>query len=78
MSRYYLYILKTAFPSGSVVKILPVMQETRVQPLFGEDLLKEGMTTHSSIAWSIPMDRGIWQAAVHGSQSDMSERLSIA
>ena len=28
---------------------------------------KRGMATHSSIAaWRIPMDRGIWQAAVHG------------
>ena len=49
MSRYYLYILKRGFPSGSLVKNLPVMQETWVQPLVGEDLLEEGMTTHSSI-----------------------------
>ena len=29
--------------------------------------LKEGMATHSSIlAWRIPMDRGAWQATVHG------------
>ena len=38
------------------------MQETlemRVQSLGGEDLLEEGMATHSSIlAWRIPMDRG--------------------
>ena len=27
----------------------------------------EGMATHSSIlAWRIPMDIGVWQAAVHG------------
>ena len=32
-----------------------------------EDPLKEGLATHSSIlAWQIPMDRGAWQAAVHG------------
>ena len=32
-----------------------------------EDPLEEGMTTHSSIlAWKIPMDRGAWQATVHG------------
>ena len=32
-----------------------------------EDPLEEGMTTHSSIlAWRIPMDRGVWQATVHG------------
>ena len=27
--------------------------------------LEEGMATHSSIAWRIPMDR-VWWAAVHG------------
>ena len=32
-----------------------------------EDPMKEGMATHSTIvAWRIPMDRGAWQAAVHG------------
>ena len=32
-----------------------------------EDLLEEGMATHSSIvAWGIPMDRGTWQATVRG------------
>ena len=32
-----------------------------------EDPLEEGMTIHSSIlAWRIPLDRGAWQAAVHG------------
>ena len=31
-----------------------------------EDLLEEGVATHSSIlAWRIPMDRGVWQASVH-------------
>ena len=29
--------------------------------------LEEGMATHSSIlAWRIPMDKGTWQAMVHG------------
>ena len=32
-----------------------------------EDLLEEGMATHSSIlAWRIPLDRGAWQATVPG------------
>ena len=32
-----------------------------------EDPLEEGMATHSSIlAWRIAMDRGAWQAMVHG------------
>ena len=29
--------------------------------------LEEGMATHSGIlAWRIPMDKGTWQAMVHG------------
>ena len=43
------------------------MLETWVQSLGWEDPLEEGMATHSSIlAWQIAMDRGAWQAAVHG------------
>ena len=43
------------------------MQESWVGSLGWEDPLKEGMTTHSSIlAWRIPLDRGAWQATVHG------------
>ena len=50
-----------------MVKNLPAMQETRVPSLGWEDPLEEGMATHSSIpAWRIPMDRGAWQATVHG------------
>ena len=41
---------------GSVVKNLPVMQETWVQFLGQEDLQKEGIGTHSSVlAWRIPL-----------------------
>ena len=46
------------FPGGSAVKNPPVtqeMQETWVPSLGQEDLLEEGMATHSSIpAWRIP------------------------
>ena len=43
------------------------MWETSVQSLGWEDFLEEGMVTHSSIlAWRIPLDRGAWQATVHG------------
>ena len=46
------------FPSGSVVKTLPAMQElqeARVQSLDWEDPLEEDIATHSSIlAWRIP------------------------
>ena len=51
---------------AQMVKHLPAMQETWVQSLGWENLLEEGMATHSSIlAWRIPMDRRAWQAAVH-------------
>ena len=43
------------------------MQETWVQSLDWEDPLEEGMAARSIIlAWRIPMDRGAWQATVHG------------
>ena len=43
------------------------MLETWVRSLGWEDPLEEGMATHSSIlAQRIPMDRGAWQATVHG------------
>ena len=40
-----------------------------------EDPLEEGIATHSSVlVWRIPMDRGAWQAAIHGvTESDMTE-----
>ena len=43
-----------------------------------EDLLWEGTATHSSIlAWNIPVDRGAWQATVHGvAEPDTTEWLS--
>ena len=44
-----------------MVKNLPAMQETWVRSLGQEDLLEEGMATHSSIlAWKIPKDLGVW------------------
>ena len=54
------------------------MWETWVQSLGWEDPLEEGMVTQSNIlAWRIPMDRGAWQATVHGvAESDTTERLS--
>ena len=43
------------------------MWETWVRSLGWKDLLEEGMATHFNIAaWRIPMDRGTWQATVHG------------
>ena len=50
-----------------MVKNLHAMQETWILSLDWEDPLEEGMANHSSIfAWRIPMDRGAWQATVHG------------
>ena len=47
------------FPSGSAVKILPAVQETRVQSMGQEDPLEKGMATRSSIlAWKIPWTEG--------------------
>ena len=45
-----------AFLVAQMVKSLPAMQETRIQPLSQEDALEKGMATHSSsLAWSIPL-----------------------
>ena len=52
---------------AQMVKNLPAIQETRIQSLGWEDPLEEGMATHSStLACRIPMDKGAWQATVHG------------
>ena len=43
------------FPSGSAVKNMPTTQVTWIQSLDREDLLEQGIATHSSIvAWRIP------------------------
>ena len=58
---------QVGFPGGSDVKESVCNAETWVQSLGWEDPLEEGMATHSSIlAWRISMDRGAWQATVHG------------
>ena len=50
-----------------MVKNLPALWDTWVQSLGWEAALEEGMAAHSSlIAWRIPMDKEIWQAAVYG------------
>ena len=70
----YFISVFSGFPRGSVVKNLPVMQETQFQSLGEEDSLEEEMATHSSIlAWKIP-----WTEVPVGlhsieSQSDMTE-----
>ena len=53
------------------VKSLPAMWETQVQSLGWEDLLEEGMATHSSIlAWRIP-----WTKKPGGLQSMGSQTV---
>ena len=52
---------------AQMVKNPPAMRETWGRSLDQEDSLEEGTATHYSILpWRIPMDRGAWQAAVHG------------
>ena len=42
-------------------------KEMWVRSLGQKDPLEEGMATHSSIlAWRINLDRGAWQATIHG------------
>ena len=48
---------------AQMVKNPSAMQKTWVRSLGQEDPLEKGMATHSSI---LAMDRGTWQAAVHG------------
>ena len=58
---------------AQLVKNPLAMWETWVQPLSWEDLLEEGMATHSSIlAWRISMDSGTWQATVHGAEKSQT------
>ena len=59
------YKRATGFPTGSVVKNPPAVQEMQVPFLGGEDPLEEEMATHSSIlAWEIP-----WTEEPDGLQS---------
>ena len=75
---YLTLILYGASLVAQTVKNPPAMRETWVQSLGWEDSLEEGMATHSSVlAWRISMDRGAWQARVHGvAKLDSTERLS--
>ena len=51
---------------AQAVKNLPKPEEPLVPSLGWENLLKEGMATHSSIlALENPMDRGSWRATVY-------------
>ena len=63
--------MKWASLVAQMVKNLPVMQETWVRSQGWEDLLEEGMATHSSIlAWRIP-----WTEEPGGLQSTGLQRV---
>ena len=52
---------------AQLVKNSSAMWETWVRSLGWEDPLEEDLGTHSIfLVWRIPMDRGAWQATVHG------------
>ena len=63
------WVQGVGFPSGSVVKNLPAIQESQemwVRFLGRKDAREESMATHSSVlAWRIPW-RGAWPATVDG------------
>ena len=61
---------KPGFPSGSVLKKTPAIQEMWVQFLGWEDPLEEGMATHSSIhAWKVPWTEKPGRLQSSGSQT---------
>ena len=50
-----MYIYTRGFPGGSVLKILPAMQEMWDPSLIWEESLEKDMATHSStLDWEIP------------------------
>ena len=49
MELHHNYLTHWAFLVSQTVKNLPAMQETRIQSLDWEDLLENGMSTHSII-----------------------------
>ena len=60
-----------------MVKRLPTMRETRVQPLGQEDLLEKEMATHSSIlAWKIPWMEESGRLQSMGSQTVGHNRVT--
>ena len=59
-----------------MVKHLPTMRETRIQPLGWEDLLEKEMATHSSIAWNIPWTEESGRLQSMGSQRVGHDRVT--
>ena len=64
------YTYRRDFPGVSVVKNVPAIQGTWVQPLSQEDPLEKGMATDSStLAWRIPWTEEPGRLQSIGSQS---------
>ena len=64
---YHSHVITRASLVAQTVKNPPAMREAWVRSLGWEDPLEKRMTIYSNIlAWRIPMDRGAWQATVHG------------
>ena len=58
------------------VKNLSAIRETWIPSLDPEDPLEMGMASHSSSCLENSMDRGVWQATVHGvTESDTTEAM---
>ena len=50
-----------------------------IQSLGWEDPLEAKTATHSSIlAWNNPMDRGAWQATVHGDAKSQTQLKGLS
>ena len=72
--RVCIYINReTGFPGRSAAKNPPAMQETQVPSLGRENPMEKETATHSSILGNA-LDRGAWQASVHGviKESDLT------
>ena len=69
--------LLLCFPGGSEVKNLPAVCETWVRSLGRENPLEKEMAIQYSCLEN-SMDRGAWQATVHGiAESDTTERVTL-
>ena len=67
MNIHTLLYIRWASLEAQMLKNSPAMRETWVPSLDWQDPLEEGIATHSSIlAWRTAMDKGAWQATVHG------------
>ena len=62
----YTFHLDATSLVAQLVKNLPAMWETRGRSLGWEDPLEKEMATTPVLLPGNPMDRGAWQATVHG------------